>query len=85
MIAYICLGSNLQDPALQLYRAVESLKSCEDISVSRCSSVITTAAYGFTEQPDFMNQVVEISTLLEPHALLDRLKSIESTLGREPT
>jgi quinolinate synthase len=44
-----------------------------------------TAAVGGPEQPDYLNQVVEIETDLEPRRLLADTQGIEDRLGRERT
>jgi 2-amino-4-hydroxy-6-hydroxymethyldihydropteridine diphosphokinase len=53
--------------------------------VDRCSSVYETEPVGeVLDQPDFLNAVVQVSTELEPLALLDTCKAIERRLGRRP-
>ena len=48
------------------------------------SSVYETEPQGeVTEQPDFLNAVVEIETELGPEELLDVCKDVERALGRE--
>ena len=42
-----------------------------------------TAPWGRTEQDDFINQVIEIETALEPLALLQDLQKIEIKMGRQ--
>lgn len=49
------------------------------------SSVYTTAAWGITNQPDFLNQVICINTILPPQQLIGNLLDIEKKLGRERT
>lgn len=50
--------------------------------VIRASSVYETAAWGLTDQPAFLNQALEIETLLLPEQLLAALLAIETSLGR---
>jgi 2-amino-4-hydroxy-6-hydroxymethyldihydropteridine diphosphokinase len=50
--------------------------------VVRVSPVYETEPWGITAQPRFLNQVVELQTDLLPHALLRRLKAIETAMGR---
>lgn len=47
------------------------------------SPVYETAAWGVTDQPDFLNQVLMVRTELEPEVLLDTVLGIERSLGRE--
>ena len=79
---YVGVGSNMGDRLENLRAAVGDLARSPDVRVVRSSSVYETAPVGGPEQGDFLNAVVEISTELEPHALLEALQRIESELGR---
>ncbi len=46
------------------------------------SSVYETAAWGRTDQPDFLNMVLEVETALAPMELLEVLQAIEANLQR---
>lgn len=50
--------------------------------VIRCSSVYETAAWGLTDQPAFLNQVICLETHLSPEKLLRTIQAIEGRLGR---
>ncbi len=78
---YLLLGSNLGDKRSNLQMAVEAISEYGDV-VNK-SSVYETAAWGKTDQPGFLNQVIEISCDLEPHELLKRLQQTEVQLGRQ--
>ncbi len=81
---YLSLGSNLGDRANNLRAAVERLNS-DDLRVLRVSPVYETAPVDFTDQPHFLNAVVEVVTTLSPIELLSRTAAIETALGRERT
>lgn len=49
------------------------------------SPVYETEPWGFEEQPNFLNQVIQAETDLEPHELLDFLKELEKHMGRQQT
>ena len=49
------------------------------------ASLITTAPYGYTDQPEFLNGCLCVKTLQSPEEFLDTLHEIEATLGRERT
>jgi 2-amino-4-hydroxy-6-hydroxymethyldihydropteridine diphosphokinase len=49
------------------------------------SPVYETPPWGYADQPDFLNQVIQGETELPPLELLQRLKAIEVDLGRIPT
>ncbi|MFO0267169.1 MAG: 2-amino-4-hydroxy-6-hydroxymethyldihydropteridine diphosphokinase, partial [Cyclobacteriaceae bacterium] len=46
-------------------------------------AVYRTEAWGKTDQPEFLNQVVEVETDLAPETLLETLMDIERQMGRE--
>jgi 2-amino-4-hydroxy-6-hydroxymethyldihydropteridine diphosphokinase len=81
--AVIGLGANLGDPVAQLRAAIAAIGRLADTRVTAVSSFYRTAPVGYAAQPDFVNAAVSIDTALEPRALLDHLRSIETTAGRE--
>ena len=80
--AWLSLGANLGDPAAQLAEAVRRIDLNPAISVTSQSSVLVTKPWGKTDQPDFLNQAVEVQTSLAPLALLDVILGIELAMGR---
>jgi 2-amino-4-hydroxy-6-hydroxymethyldihydropteridine diphosphokinase len=78
---YLLLGSNMGNSSAQLKKA-KSLINKQVGKVSRASSFYSTAAWGNTAQPDFLNQVIVISTKLNPAEVLDTILSIEKSMGR---
>jgi 2-amino-4-hydroxy-6-hydroxymethyldihydropteridine diphosphokinase len=78
---WLALGSNLGDRGEYLQAARAALPEA-GITVVRASRVDETAPVGIREQPQFLNQVLEVETSLEPRPLLDALKRIERQLGR---
>ena len=82
-LAYVGLGSNLGDRAVNLERAREALR--ENGTIVRTSALYRTKPWGRRDQPDFFNAVVSLETRLSPHELLDALRAIERRLGRAPT
>ena len=81
--AYIALGSNMGDREQNLNRGVEMLRCSENVEVTAVSSYVNTAPVGYTEQPDFLNAVVEVRTILTPRALLEACIRIEKSMKRE--
>ncbi len=79
-VVYLALGTNLGQRLENLDQALKHL-ACE-INIRKCSSIYETPPWGVTEQPRFLNQVIQGTTLLPPHALLDFLKKIERKMGR---
>jgi 2-amino-4-hydroxy-6-hydroxymethyldihydropteridine diphosphokinase len=82
MDAFLGLGSNLGDRLATLQRAIDVLGDEPGIAVQRTSRVWETDPVGGPEQPDFLNVVAEIETVLEPHELLDATARVEEALGR---
>jgi dihydropteroate synthase/2-amino-4-hydroxy-6-hydroxymethyldihydropteridine diphosphokinase len=77
---YLGTGSNLGDRLGHLRQAQAALSP--QIRLLRTSAVYKTPPWGYSAQPAFLNQVLEVETELAPQALLTRLKEIEAELGR---
>ena len=82
-LAYVGLGSNLDDPMAQINHAFEQLGKIEDTNLESRSSLYRSAPFGSVEQPDFINAVACLSSALEPEALLQELHDIERSSGRK--
>ena len=83
--AYIGIGANLGDRIKALQVALQMLNDLPEVRVTRESSVYETAPVGMTDQPEFLNAVVEVKTTLPALALLRALLDIENCLGRVRT
>ncbi len=81
--AYVALGSNLQDPVLQVKNAFIALENLPKTKLVKASSLYITAPLGYHNQPDFINAVAELNTELSPKILLEALHEIENEAGRE--
>lgn len=80
--AYLLIGGNLGNMSENLRSARERISdSCGPLL--QVSSIYKTAAWGKTDQPDFLNQALQLQTTLEPEALLCTLLGIEKDMGRE--
>ena len=84
-IAFIGLGSNLEDPRSQLQRAFAELDGLPGTRLATRSSLYRSAPMGYLDQPEFVNAVAKIETILTPQALLQGLLQIEHRHGRERT
>lgn len=80
---FIALGTNLGNRHQNIKKALEYLKKVGNII--KISSIIETKAYGKTDQPNFLNCVVELDTDIPPLALLKKLLEIEHAMGRVRT
>lgn len=80
--AFLLTGGNLDDRFNNLQNGLELIEHNCGI-ISNRSSVYKTAAWGFTAQPDFYNQALELHTSFSPEALMQTLLSIEEQMGRK--
>ena len=62
MIAYIALGSNLNNPVKQVQTALQWISSMGQTQVIAESSLHETAPLGPQDQPNYINQVIAIET-----------------------
>lgn len=81
MTVYVALGSNLGDRLAMLRGAVTELHR-RSIDVVARSALYRTAPVGLETPHHFLNAVVQVSTALDPQALLAALLSTEHELGR---
>jgi 2-amino-4-hydroxy-6-hydroxymethyldihydropteridine diphosphokinase len=52
-----------------------------DVTLLRSSSLFQTSPVDFTEQPEFLNSVIEVETTLTPTEILERIQEIESAVN----
>lgn len=79
---FIGLGSNIDEPLVQLNSAINQLKESESIDLIKVSNLYISKPMGPQDQPDFINAVVELNTGLTAEKLLDELQKIENNHGR---
>jgi 2-amino-4-hydroxy-6-hydroxymethyldihydropteridine diphosphokinase len=82
--AFLSIGANLGDRVATCLRALEALAAHPNVELVQRSSLYETEPVGGVEQPPFVNLAAELTTRLEPEALLRLLKATEVELGREP-
>ena len=80
--AYIGLGSNLEDPVLQLKTALQELDQLPQTRLLQASSLYSSKPVGPQDQPDFVNAVACVETSLAPLELLDQLQGLEQAHRR---
>lgn len=81
MKTYLIIGGNLGNREQNLEIARTGIAK-EIGAIILASSVYETAAWGVTEQADFLNQVLEVETDLSPFEILDKIQEIEQEMGR---
>jgi 2-amino-4-hydroxy-6-hydroxymethyldihydropteridine diphosphokinase len=85
LLAYIGIGSNLANPVAQVQEAIEELGAIPDSILIARSSLYSSKPMGAAGQPDYVNAVVAIDTVLSAQALMQALQNIERRQGRERT
>lgn len=81
-VAYIGIGSNMENPLEQCRKAIGQIAAHPHISITARSSFYETEPVGLANQDWFVNAVVEIRTSLDPRNLLTTLLQIERQMGR---
>jgi len=79
---FLLIGGNIGDRKQHLDTARKYLEQCCG-KISKCSSIYETAAWGKTDQADFLNQALELETELNAKDLMKEILKIESKMGRE--
>ena len=80
---YIGLGSNIEQPCLQIKNAILALAELPETTVINDSGYFKSKPMGPKDQPDYMNAVVEIETAMSAIELLKHCQSIEKQQGRK--
>ena len=79
--SFLLTGSNLGDRSKNLKNCLELIE--KETRIIEFSGIFESEAWGIKEQPNFLNQVLKITTFLEPKDLLEFILGIEQELGRE--
>jgi len=82
-IVYLGLGSNLGPKKKNIILAIKKLSRTPGIKVKKISSFYRSRPWGYKQQPDFLNAVVQISTSWPPTELFQMIKNIEKEIGRK--
>jgi 2-amino-4-hydroxy-6-hydroxymethyldihydropteridine diphosphokinase len=81
---YLLLGSNMGNSRQQLITAIKLINK-KIGKVTRQSNLYVTAAWGNTNQPDFLNQVIIVESKLAPLQAMQTILGIEEEMGRVRT
>jgi dihydroneopterin aldolase/2-amino-4-hydroxy-6-hydroxymethyldihydropteridine diphosphokinase len=85
MIYYLGLGSNIGDLEENMRVVFNKIADVQGCKILQKSGVYKTKAWGFEEQDDFLNMVLEIETDISPEVFIKYLKDIEVQMGRVKT
>ena len=84
-IAYIGLGSNLEQPYQQIKNAITALNNLAGTKVKTDSGYFKSKPMGPEDQPDYVNAVVELETVIGVKKLLEYCQLIEKQQNRIKT
>lgn len=82
MLAYIGLGSNLNNPKQQIKDALIALNNTQDVKVVALSSLYQSPPINDSKQPNYLNAVCEVDTHLSALELLYACQDIETKQHR---
>lgn len=82
MLAYIGLGSNLDNPRVQLERAINSLSEIHNIEIISLSSFYQSKPLLDIPGPNYINSVCKIETKMSALELLEICQQIEDKQDR---
>ena len=82
MLAYIGLGSNLQNPKMQIENALSALSEVDGIELKSVSSFYESKPLLDMPGPNYLNAVCKINTQLGAIDLLDTCQAIENNQKR---
>jgi 2-amino-4-hydroxy-6-hydroxymethyldihydropteridine diphosphokinase len=80
--AYLLIGGNLGNREQNMARAGKEIEARAGL-ILQASSLYQTGAWGKTDQPDFLNQVLLIETALNAGELLKQILATEQSMGRQ--
>ena len=73
VVAYISVGSNLNNPYQQVKSAIDKLKIADNIYIEAISDWYLSDPVGPKNQSRYVNGVIKISTRLSPNQLLKKI------------
>jgi 2-amino-4-hydroxy-6-hydroxymethyldihydropteridine diphosphokinase len=80
--AYIGLGANLGQPAIQVSAALAALQKTAGVNLLNQSALYRSRAIGQANQPDYCNAVCVVQSALDADELFDSMIAIEQAAGR---
>lgn len=79
--AYLLIGGNLGNRIENLTKAISAIE--KDIGkIIKVSTIYQTASWGITDQPDFLNQVLLVTTKFSAAETMQIILSVENKMGR---
>ncbi len=85
-LRYSCvvgIGGNIGDVCRRFNHLIFALKRFVGVDVMQSSVIVKNPPFGFTEQKDFYNAVLELRTSMQAHRFLNFLLRLEKRFGRK--
>jgi len=80
-IAYLLLGSNLDDRSSSLQGARDAVSDSIG-KILKVSTIYESEPWGFHAENHFLNQVIKVETPFDPFTVMEFIRDIEIRLGR---
>jgi 2-amino-4-hydroxy-6-hydroxymethyldihydropteridine diphosphokinase len=80
--ALIALGGNIGDTVGRFERLFVYWRTGAQVRIIQTSLIFRNPPFGYADQPDFYNAVMQVCTHLDPHALLRYILYTEKRFGR---
>ena len=80
--AIIGIGGNVGDVKRRFQHLLLFLRRQPNIAVLYTAPILKNPPFGYSEQDDFLNSVIEVSTSMRPRELLEFLLRTEKRFGR---
>ena len=81
--ALIGIGGNVGDVKRRFNHLLHFLQKQPKLTVLHTAPILQNPPFGYTDQEDFLNSVIEVSTNMQPRELLDFLLRVEKHFGRK--
>jgi len=81
--AIIGIGGNLGDTARRFNHLIHFLQRQPQLALLHTSPLLQNPPFGYADQDDFLNAVIEVSTSMRPRELLEFLLRTEKRFGRK--
>ena len=82
MNVFLFIGSNLGNRQALLVKAITRIE-LEIAPVIKRSSIYETQSWGNKDEPDYLNQVIELETVMPAQEILHKILNIEQAMGRK--
>ena len=83
--ALLGIGGNIGDTLRRFEHLFWVLQRSRLLEIIECSPILRNPPFGYTEQEDFYNALILVSTKLPPKALLRYILRVEKRFGRKRT